>query len=116
MESFNNTKLNENILIAINEMGFEKPTLIQAQTIPHLMFSKQDLIATAQTGTGKTGAFGLPAVHLTHIEEKQTQTLVLCPTRELCIQIAKDLTNFSKYKSTLRRTMMMFIILIQVLK
>ncbi|MDP6852716.1 MAG: DEAD/DEAH box helicase [Candidatus Marinimicrobia bacterium] len=97
MESFNNTKLNENILIAINEMGFEKPTLIQAQTIPHLMFSKQDLIATAQTGTGKTGAFGLPAVHLTHIEEKQTQTLVLCPTRELCIQIAKDLTNFSKY-------------------
>ncbi len=97
MESFNNTKLNEDILRAITEMGFEKPTPIQAQTIPHLMFSKQDLIATAQTGTGKTGAFGLPSLHLTHLEEKHTQTLVLCPTRELCIQIAKDLTNFSKY-------------------
>jgi len=97
VESFNNTRLNEEILLAIKEMGFEKPTPIQAQTVPHLMFSKQDLIATAQTGTGKTGAFGLPSIHLTHVEEKKTQTLVLCPTRELCIQIASDLGNFSKY-------------------
>ena len=97
MDSFNNTRLNEEILQAITEMGFIQPTPIQAQTIPHLMFSKQDLIATAQTGTGKTAAFGLPSIHLVHLEVKKPQTLVLCPTRELCIQIARDLTGFSKY-------------------
>ena len=97
MDSFNNTRLNEEILQAITEMGFIQPTPIQAQTIPHLMFSKQDLIATAQTGTGKTAAFGLPSIHLVHLEIKKPQTLVLCPTRELCIQIARDLTGFSKY-------------------
>ena len=95
MDSFNNTRLNEEILQAITEMGFIQPTPIQAQTIPHLMFSKQDLIATAQTGTGKTAAFGLPSIHLVHLEVKKPQTLVLCPTRELCIQIARDLTGFS---------------------
>jgi ATP-dependent RNA helicase DeaD len=78
-------------------MGFETPTPIQAKTIPHLMASAHDLIATAQTGTGKTAAFGLPSIHLTDMEDRRTQTLVLCPTRELCVQITKDLGNFSKY-------------------
>ena len=78
-------------------MGFKTPTLIQAKTIPHLLNSNLDLIATAQTGTGKTAAFGLPSIHLTDLKYNDTQTLVLCPTRELCIQIAKDLAKYSKY-------------------
>ena len=97
MDNFKQTRLHPDILKAITEMGFETPTPIQAKTIPHLMASAHDLIATAQTGTGKTAAFGLPSIHLTDIEDRRTQTLVLCPTRELCMQITKDLGNFSKY-------------------
>ena len=97
MDNFKQTRLHPDILKAITKMGFETPTPIQAKTIPHLMASTHDLIATAQTGTGKTAAFGLPSIHLTDIEDRRTQTLVLCPTRELCIQITKDLGNFSKY-------------------
>ena len=97
MDNFKQTRLHPNILKAITKMGFETPTPIQAKTIPHLMASAHDLIATAQTGTGKTAAFGLPSIHLTDIEDRRTQTLVLCPTRELCMQITKDLANFSKY-------------------
>ena len=97
MHNFKETKLDSNILKAIAEMGFKTPTPIQAKTIPHLMNSNLDLIATAQTGTGKTAAFGLPSIHLTDLKYKDTQTLVLCPTRELCIQIAKDLAKYSKY-------------------
>ncbi len=97
MQHFKQTKLDTNILKAISEMGFKTPTPIQAKTIPHLMNSNLDLIATAQTGTGKTAAFGLPSIHLTNLKYNDTQTLVLCPTRELCIQIAKDLAKYSKY-------------------
>lgn len=97
MSSFTETGLQENIIKAIAELGFEKPTPIQEKTIPHLLSSDKDLIAFAQTGTGKTAAFGLPAIQLTDIKNKGTQTLILCPTRELCIQIAKDLKNYSKY-------------------
>ncbi len=97
MDNFKQTRLHPDILKSITEMGFETPTPIQAKTIPHLMSSAHDLIATAQTGTGKTAAFGLPSIHLTDVEDRSTQTLVLCPTRELCMQIAKDLTQFSKY-------------------
>ena len=97
MDNFKQTRLHPDILKAITKMGFETPTPIQAKTIAHLMASAHDLIATAQTGTGKTAAFGLPSIHLTDIEDRRTQTLVLCPTRELCMQITKDLGNFSKY-------------------
>ena len=97
MDNFKQTRLHPDILKAITKMGFEIPTPIQAKTIPHLMASAHDLIATAQTGTGKTAAFGLPSIHLTDMEDRRTQTLVLCPTRELCVQITKDLGNFSKY-------------------
>ena len=97
MNNFKETQLDSNILKAISEMGFKTPTPIQAKTIPHLMNSNQDLIATAQTGTGKTAAFGLPSIHLTDLKYNDTQTLVLCPTRELCIQIAKDLAKYSKF-------------------
>jgi len=101
MTSFKETGLQKEILDAVHELGFETPTPIQAKTIPHLLTSNQDLMAFAQTGTGKTAAFGLPAIQLTDIDDKSTQTLVLCPTRELCMQITKDLTDFSKYMKSL---------------
>ena len=96
MNAFAQLGLYDDIVQAIQKLGFENPTPIQEKTIPHLLTSTQDLVAFAQTGTGKTGAFGLPAVHLTKPEDKRTQTLILCPTRELCIQISKDLNNFAK--------------------
>ena len=102
MKSFNDSGLNQEILKVLAEMGFETPTPIQAKAIPHLMSSNQDIIASAQTGTGKTAAFGLPSIHMTQIDKKMPQTLVMCPTRELCIQITRDLTNFSKYLSGLK--------------
>ncbi|MBC8346189.1 MAG: DEAD/DEAH box helicase [Candidatus Marinimicrobia bacterium] len=97
MNSFTPFGLYPEIIKAISELGFENPTPIQSKTVPHLLSTNQDLIASAQTGTGKTAAFGLPSIQLTHIEDKSTQTLVLCPTRELCVQIAKDLGDYSKY-------------------
>lgn len=97
MNTFQESGLREDIIKAIGELGFEKPTPIQEQTIPFILNSEMDIIALAQTGTGKTAAFGLPVIH--HIEEhdKKVQALVLCPTRELCMQITNDLTLFSKY-------------------
>ena len=97
MNSFSNFGLQTEILKAISELGFESPTPIQSKTIPHLLSTNQDLIASAQTGTGKTAAFGLPSIQLAQVEDKSTQTLVLCPTRELCVQIARDLADYSKY-------------------
>jgi len=96
MNAFSDIGLNDQILSAVQDIGFEEPTPIQAKTIPHLLNSDQDLIAFAQTGTGKTAAFGLPAIQLTNIEDKRIQTIVLCPTRELCMQITKDIASFSK--------------------
>ena len=87
MSSFSTTGLEGDILKAIGEMGFETPTPIQEKTIPLLLDSEKDIIALAQTGTGKTAAFGLPAIQLTQINERFPQTLILCPTRELCLQI-----------------------------
>lgn len=95
MDSFIETGLKPEIIAAITDMGFEKPTPIQAKSIPQLLSSDRDIIALAQTGTGKTAAFGLPAVHLTEVTDRSTQTIILCPTRELCLQIAKDLNKFA---------------------
>lgn len=97
MDSFKETGLDDQIIKAITEMGYEKPTPIQAESIPQLIDSKRDIIATAQTGTGKTAAFGLPALHKTDLSYYKPQTLVLCPTRELCMQITRDLNDFGKY-------------------
>ncbi|MEO0339523.1 MAG: DEAD/DEAH box helicase, partial [Bacteroidota bacterium] len=97
MDSFVGIGLGDGILKAIKDLGFEKPTPIQAKAIPHLLESKQHLIGSAQTGTGKTGAFGLPSVHLADTSKKHTQTMILSPTRELCLQITKDLQNYAKY-------------------
>jgi len=95
MDSFNETGLKPEIIAAITDMGFEKPTPIQAKSIPQLLSSDRDIIALAQTGTGKTAAFGLPTVHLTEVSDRSTQTIILCPTRELCLQISKDLNKYA---------------------
>lgn len=96
MNTFKEFGLDNEILSAIQELGYEVPTPIQLKTIPSLLTGKEDIIALAQTGTGKTAAFGLPSIQLTDVKNKNTQTLVLSPTRELCLQIAKDLKSYSK--------------------
>lgn len=96
MMTFEQTGIKPELLSAITEMGFEQPTPIQEKTIPHLINNKNDLIALAQTGTGKTAAFGLPILHNCDINSKNIQALILCPTRELCLQITRDLDAFSK--------------------
>ncbi len=93
---FNEIGLDTEILSAIEEMGFEQATPIQEKTIPFLLESNQDLVALAQTGTGKTAAFGLPIIQQVNPSQKTVQALILSPTRELAMQIANDLRNFSK--------------------
>lgn len=97
MSSFEKTGLREEILKAVQELGFLQPTPIQEKMIPQIIQSKKDVIALAQTGTGKTAAFGLPLLHNINSDARVLQTLILCPTRELCLQICRDLKNFSKY-------------------
>jgi ATP-dependent RNA helicase DeaD len=97
MLTFKETGLSEELIKAVVDLGFESPTPIQEQTIPALLSSGTDLIGLAQTGTGKTAAFGLPLIQLTDTGEKKIQSLILCPTRELCMQITNDMENFSKY-------------------
>ncbi|HYG15464.1 MAG TPA: DEAD/DEAH box helicase, partial [Bacteroidia bacterium] len=89
--------LRDEIITAISEMGFENPTEIQQKAIPVVVSEPTDLVGLAQTGTGKTAAFGLPMLHLIDFSKKSIQGLVICPTRELCLQIQKDLLNYSKY-------------------
>lgn len=96
MPTFQEMGLKPEVLNAISEMGFEHPTSIQAKAIPHLLSSTRDLIGRAQTGTGKTGAFGLPIVNQLNLKSENVQALILCPTRELCIQITNELQNFSQ--------------------
>ena len=97
MVNFKDIGVNKELLKSIQEMGFETPTPIQKESIPYLLTSSEDLISLAQTGTGKTAAFGLPIIQQIDPKIKHVQAIVLCPTRELCIQIAKDLIAFSKY-------------------
>ena len=97
MTTFEKMGIKPELLTAIVEMGFEEPTPIQAKTIPHLINNQNDLIALAQTGTGKTAAFGLPLLHNVDLKSNAIQALILCPTRELCLQISRDLDAFSKY-------------------
>ena len=100
-KSFFQFSLKSEIIKAVTEMGFNQPTPIQEKVIPHLISSSQDLIASAQTGTGKTAAFGLPVLSTTNTEDSSVQTLILCPTRELCMQITNDLISYSKYLKSL---------------
>ncbi len=94
--------LTPGILKAINEIGFEQPMPVQEKVIPLMLDKENDIIALAQTGTGKTAAFGLPLVMSVDPEMNYTQALILCPTRELCIQITGDLADYSKHTGGLR--------------
>lgn len=97
MTVFAQLGLKEEIVKAVSDLGFENPTLIQQQAIPLLLAEPTDLVGLAQTGTGKTAAFGLPMIHHIDFSDRTTQALVICPTRELCLQITKDLQSYSKY-------------------
>jgi ATP-dependent RNA helicase DeaD len=102
MKTFDELAIAPEIIRAIVEMGFEKPMPVQEQVIPHLLNKETDIIALAQTGTGKTAAFGLPVIQQIDLKINQPQVLIMCPTRELCMQITGDLTDFSKYIGGLR--------------
>lgn len=102
MNTFTDIGLNDDLLKGLSALGFQEPTPIQAQVIPLMLDREVDLVGLAQTGTGKTAAFGLPLIQRTEIKNRQTQWLVLCPTRELCVQVAKDLEAFSKHVEGLR--------------
>lgn len=97
MNTFEELGVIPEIRQAIEELGFENPMPVQAEVIPQLLSQKRDIIALAQTGTGKTAAFGIPVIQKTDISLVSPQTVILCPTRELCLQIAGDLTDFSTY-------------------
>lgn len=96
MNPFSTLGIRHDIVNAITELGFENPTPIQEQAIPVLLSGSNDFVGLAQTGTGKTAAFGLPLLELLNFEEKYPQALILCPTRELCLQIASDIKKYSK--------------------
>lgn len=97
MNLFEQLGLNEPILKAISDMGFETPSEIQQKAIPTLLANGADMVALAQTGTGKTAAFGFPLLQLIDADSRVTQGLILSPTRELCLQIASELRNYAKY-------------------
>jgi ATP-dependent RNA helicase DeaD len=102
--NFPDINLNESIQKSLVDLNFINPTPIQIKAIPFLLESNQDLISLAQTGTGKTAAFGLPIINNINTKKKNTQSIILCPTRELCLQITKDLKLYSKYIKELRIT------------
>ncbi|WP_418509727.1 DEAD/DEAH box helicase [Corallibacter sp.] len=97
MNTFQDLGLNDDLLHAINDMGFETPSDVQAQAIPILLQQEDDLVALAQTGTGKTAAFGFPMLQKINVDSRTTQGLILSPTRELCLQIANELKLYGKY-------------------
>lgn len=102
MSKFKEIGVAKDLCKGINEMGFINPTEVQEQSIPFLLLQNRDLISLAQTGTGKTAAFGLPVIQKTELKNKYVQSIILCPTRELCIQICKDLETYSKYVSGIK--------------
>jgi len=97
MKTFEELGISEEIRRAIDEMGFVQPMPVQEAVIPYLLQQRRDVIALAQTGTGKTAAFGIPLLQRMDSKQRQTQALVLSPTRELCLQIADDLRDFGRY-------------------
>ena len=110
MKTFAELGLKEQILNAITEIGYEQPTPVQAAVIPVLLGTEnaddaattasiptQDIIALAQTGTGKTAAYGLPVLQNVNADDRNTQIVILSPTRELCLQISDDLKDYSRY-------------------
>lgn len=101
MTNFKDLGLNEALLRAVADMGFETPSEVQEKTIPILLSKETDMVSLAQTGTGKTAAFGFPLIQKINASSRTTQGLILSPTRELCLQITNELKNYSKYVSGL---------------
>jgi ATP-dependent RNA helicase DeaD len=97
MNKFEQLGLNESLLLAIKDLGFENPSEVQEKAIPVLLEQNTDLVALAQTGTGKTAAFGFPLIQKIDAENRNTQALILSPTRELCLQITNEIKLYSKY-------------------
>lgn len=97
LKTFEELGVSEEIRRAIEELGFVHPMPVQEEVIPYLLGNKNDVIALAQTGTGKTAAYGLPLLQKIDVASKHTQAIILSPTRELCLQIADDLKDFAKY-------------------
>lgn len=104
MNLFTESNLSPEVLQAIGDLGFVEPTEIQKQTIPFISTDTRDLIALAATGTGKTAAFSLPILDMIDDNSRKIQLLVLCPTRELCLQITKDIKNYTKYLKNIKTT------------
>lgn len=102
MNLFSESGLSPEIIKAVSELGYESPTEIQKQTIPFILSDVRDLIALAQTGTGKTAAFSLPILDMINDTDRKIQFLVLAPTRELALQIAKDIKNYTKYQPNVK--------------
>ncbi len=100
--TFKELNLRDELLFAIKELGFEQPMPIQERTIPFIQNQDSDLVALAQTGTGKTAAFGLPILNMLDESARQTQALILSPTRELCIQISNELKNYANHLKGMR--------------
>jgi ATP-dependent RNA helicase DeaD len=97
MSEFKKLGVTPEIAQALAELGYEQPMPVQSEVIPQLLNKTRNIIALAQTGTGKTAAFGIPIIQKTDVKNVTPQTLILCPTRELCLQIAGDLADYSKY-------------------
>ena len=98
MNKFQELGIEEGLLLSIETLGFTQPTPIQEKAIPVLLQGTKDFIGLAQTGTGKTAAFGLPLLQLIKKEDRFPQALIVCPTRELCLQITSDLEKFKNKK------------------
>ena len=104
MTTFKEFGLSQEIMKSLDDLGFTEPTPVQEKAISFILKSKKDLIALAQTGTGKTAAFGLPILNQIEASKKDLQSIMLCPTRELCIQISQDLKKFAKHSKDIRIT------------
>src|SRR5215831_21362069 len=97
MTTFEGLGLEERLVKAVSELGFEEPTTIQEKAIPVLLSGTKDFVGLAQTGTGKTAAFGLPLLQLVSATDKYPQALIVCPTRELCMQIVNEIEQFKQF-------------------
>lgn len=102
MTQFNELGIEDSILLAVQELGFERPTEIQEKTIPVVLNQTTDLVALAQTGTGKTAAFGLPLLQYVNTKNKKAQSIILSPTRELCLQITSELKSYAKHNPKIK--------------
>src|SRR3989339_497856 len=97
MKTFKDFGFNSEIMKGLDDLGFLEPSPVQEKAITFILKSKKDLIALAQTGTGKTAAFGLPILNQIKTGRKDLQAIIICPTRELCIQISEDIKKLAKY-------------------